>query len=179
LGFAYDVFGNGKWALRGGYGIFFSEFGSNLVLQNLLQPPFTTFPTVTDSGGVVLSVWPTLRAAELACLRDLAWLWSPIHISAPVTCSSTNLTLQHELGAGFLLEAGYVGTLGRKLLNFRDRNQPFVVPVNGQPPSETNSGAAPTLRDSVTFSNRKAGQIRATADWLPTSTSVFQTDSLS
>src|SRR5258708_28009837 len=48
LGFAYDVFGDGKWAVRGGYGIFFAEFGSNLVLQNLLQPPFTTFPTVTD-----------------------------------------------------------------------------------------------------------------------------------
>jgi hypothetical protein len=31
-----------------------------------------------------------------------------------------------------------VGTLGRKLLNFRDLNQPFVVPVNGQPPSEAN-----------------------------------------
>src|SRR5258708_38490329 len=56
LGFAYDVFGNGKWAVRGGYGIFFAEFGSNLVLQNLLQPPFTTFPTLKHSGAVFFTL---------------------------------------------------------------------------------------------------------------------------
>jgi Carboxypeptidase regulatory-like domain/TonB dependent receptor-like, beta-barrel len=138
LGFAYDVFGNGKWAVRGGYGIFFTEFGSNLVLQNLLQPPFTTFPTVTDSGGVgfVRLADPTCGGTCVPPGSGLVVVTDP-HIRTSYM-QQYNLTLQHELGAGFLLEAGYVGTLGRKLLNFRDRNQPFVVPVNGQPPSESN-----------------------------------------
>jgi hypothetical protein len=138
LGFAYDVFGNGKWALRGGYGVFFAEFGSNLVLQNLLQPPFATFPSVTDSGGVgfVSLADPTCGGTCVPPGAGLVVVTEP-HIRTSYM-QQYNLNLQHELGAGFLLEAGYVGTLGRKLLNFRDRNQPFVVPVNGQPPSEAN-----------------------------------------
>jgi Carboxypeptidase regulatory-like domain/TonB dependent receptor len=138
LGFAYDIFGNGKWAVRGGYGIFFAEFGSNLVLQNLLQPPFTTFPTVTDSGGVgfVSLADPTCAGTCVPPGSGLVVVTDP-HIRTSYM-QQYNLTLQHELGAGFLLETGYVGTLGRKLLNFRDQNQPFVVPVNGQPPSEAN-----------------------------------------
>jgi hypothetical protein len=138
LGFAYDLFGNGKWAVRGGYGIFFAEFGSNLVLQNLLQPPFTTFPSVTDSGGVgfVSIADPTCGGTCVPPGTGLVVVTDP-HIRTSYM-QQYNLNLQHELGTGFLLEAGYVGTLGRKLLTFRDLNQPFVVPVNGQPPSETN-----------------------------------------
>src|SRR5258708_17798644 len=138
LGFAYDVFGNGKWAVRGGYGIFFSELGSNLVLQNLLQPPFTTFPTVTDSGGaafVSLSA-PTCGGTCVPPGSGLVVVTDPQIRTSYM--QQYNLNLQHELGAGFLLEAAYVGSLGRKLLNFRDLNQPFVVAANGQPPSEAN-----------------------------------------
>ena len=138
LGFAYDVFGNGRWAVRGGYGVFFTEFGSNLVLQNILQPPFTTFPTVTDSGGVgfVRLGDPTCGGTCVPPGTGLVVITDP-HIRTSYM-QQFNLNVQHELGAGFLMETGYVGTLGRKLLNFLDLNQPFVVPVNGQPPSESN-----------------------------------------
>lgn len=138
VGFAYDLFGNGKWAIRGGYGIFFAEFGSNLVLQNILQPPFTTFPTVTDSGGVgfVRLADPTCGGTCVPPGSGLVVITDP-HIRTSYM-QQYNVNVQHELGGGFLLETGYVGTLGRKLLNFLDLNQPFVVPVNGQPPSEAN-----------------------------------------
>ena len=29
IGFAYDPFGDGKWAIRGGYGIFFEHMNGN------------------------------------------------------------------------------------------------------------------------------------------------------
>src|SRR5262249_35978378 len=42
-GFAFDALGNGKLAIRGGYGLFFNQIESNLALQNILQPPFAAF----------------------------------------------------------------------------------------------------------------------------------------
>jgi hypothetical protein len=168
LGFAYDVFGNGKWAVRGGYGIFFAEFGSNLVLQNLLQPPFTTFPTVADSGGVgfVSLADPTCGGTCVPPGAGLVVITDP-HIRTSYM-QQHNLNLQHELGAGFLLEAGYVGTLGRKLLNFQDLNQPFVVPVNGQPPSEAN------LEERRPFAG--FGDIFQSSSWANSSYSALVTD---
>jgi len=135
LGFAYDVF-----ATESGRCEADTEFSSRVWFQSRSQNPiataFTTFPTVTDRAVSVLSVWPTPTAAELACLRDLAWLWSPIHISHQLH-AAVQPTLQHELGAGFLLEAGMSNAWAASCSIFGI--EPTVCcSVNGQPPSETN-----------------------------------------
>jgi len=54
LGFAYDPFGDGKWAIRGGYGIFFEHMNGNEANAELLQQsasPLAANGSVSNVAG--------------------------------------------------------------------------------------------------------------------------------
>ena len=130
VGFAFDLLGRGKVVLRGGYGIFFNQMESNLALQNILQPPFASFPLILDSGGAGYARLdsPTCGGLCVPPGAGLALVTDP-HIRTPYM-QHFNLNVQYEFRPDFLLEVGYVGTLGRKLLQFRELNQPLFIPGN-------------------------------------------------
>ncbi len=48
VGFAYDITGNGKTVLRGGFGLFFERVQGNDVYNAALNPPFAYIPTATN-----------------------------------------------------------------------------------------------------------------------------------
>ena len=48
VGFAYDVTGNGKTVLRGGFGLFFERVQGNDVYNAALNPPFAYIPSATN-----------------------------------------------------------------------------------------------------------------------------------
>jgi hypothetical protein len=140
VGFAYDVFGNGRLAVRGGYGVFFNQLESNLALQNVLQPPFASFPLILDSGGVGYASLdnPTCGGGCVPPGAGLALVTDP-HLRMPYM-QHFNVNTQYEFLRDWMLEVGYVGTLGRKLLQFRDLNQPIFIPgtdATGNPLSTT------------------------------------------
>jgi hypothetical protein len=127
VGVAYDVFGDGKLALRGGYGVFFNQMESNLALQNILQPPFASFPLILDSGGLGFAdlASPTCGSACVPPGAGLVLVTDP-HLRTPYM-QHFSVSAQYEFLRDWMLEAGYVGTLGRKLLQFRDLNQPIFI----------------------------------------------------
>ena len=63
LGFSYDLFGDGKTALRGGIGVFYDRFNDDQVLQQREQPPnvityTANFTTIRELLATPLSISP-------------------------------------------------------------------------------------------------------------------------
>jgi hypothetical protein len=115
LGFSWDPRGDGKMAVRGGYGVFFEHTnGAEGNAENLEgTPPIVETPTqynvagYNNVGGLGLlfplsttsipdrAVWPYVQQWHLDIQRDL--VHNTVATLAYVGAKGTHLTLQHEL----------------------------------------------------------------------------------
>ena len=112
LGFAWDVFGNGSTALRGGYGLFFNTNNQQNLIVTVVNPPSARRPVI---GGPVFPQPSFDRAADNS-IRPIEF-----HLKNPYI-QSWNLNLQRELWAETLLTIGYAGARGIHLLRNTDAN---------------------------------------------------------
>lgn len=145
FGFAYDVLGNSKLVLRGGFGIFYDLEDGALNLQFGGEPPFgdvinqNFFPPGAFAGAVgVNPVSDPFGAAGIpnpfpfaASGRtgqffvpklSFAFVVDP-HFRTPYS-ENYNFGLQYQLTHNTLVEAYYVGSLGRKLISSGEVNFP-------------------------------------------------------
>jgi Carboxypeptidase regulatory-like domain len=130
---AWDILGSGKTVLRTGYGIFFDSFSQDVFLAHLpFNSSFDPGPaynpigpapiySVSAVGGTIVSGQPVFNTAGGTPAGDIFGV--DRNMTTPYM-QNFNLNLQQQLTSKTVLQVGYVGSLGRHLLHFRDLNQP-------------------------------------------------------
>jgi len=156
-GFAYDPFGDGKTAIRGGYGIFFEHTNGNEGNTESLEgsPPLVLNSTQYDvvgytnigGGGVAFPLGVN------SIPRQAIWPY----------VQQWNLNVQRELMTGTVMTVAYVGSKGSHLSLQRDLNQlvPITQAQNPYRPGQamtqadcdngTVNGVAPTGQAAIQF----------------------------
>lgn len=119
VGFAWDLFGSGRTALRGAYGIFFEGSNADLI-QNEGQPFRYTYtiqapPSLTDPLRGQPPI-PLVRNLQNPTFSGVPQLSYPDPNFRNGYMQHFNLNLQHEPLKDLVVQVGYVGKLGRKLM---------------------------------------------------------------
>jgi hypothetical protein len=127
FGFAYDVFGDHKTSMRGGFGMFHDPAQTYVFFSGYVgTPPFNSLNQNNPSFPV-----PFQGAGVSAPLPSLTF-GTDYNIHKTPYQMQYNLNVQREIFGGSVLTVGYVGSRGVDLLSFRDYNPPVpVVLANG------------------------------------------------
>ena len=125
FGAAWDVFGDGRTALRGGYGLYFNTNNHQNLIVTVTNPPFTPRPVIVNPTFPN----PPFDRATAISMRPVQFeLDNPrVHVY--------NVNLQREIWGSTAVTVGYAGSRGQHLLRSGDVNlaQPTGTTADGRP----------------------------------------------
>ena len=160
FGFAWDPWGNGKTAVRGGYGIFFEHGNGNEQNVEALEatPPLVLNPSQPNIAGGFNSCPSTQTGYTCIGGGGGPILSFPLGFNVIAThgtwpyVQQWNLNIQHELPQHIVTSFAYVGSKGTHLGLRRDLNQVFPTPLAQNPykpgeaigPDDCTTGTTPS-----------------------------------
>jgi hypothetical protein len=129
IGFAWDVFGNGKTAIRSGFGMFYNRIQGDQAWVMTQNPPLRNTPVVYYNN---LSTY--LQAQQSLFPTTVFGLSRSGEVP---TTMNWSFGIQQSAGFGTIVDVAYVGSVARHLMNGRNINlTPYganFLPANQDP----------------------------------------------
>jgi hypothetical protein len=159
LGFAYDLTGNGKTIIRGGFGIMYERIQGNDMYNAGPNIPFslnvtlnnTTFTNPSFATNTNSAANRPINAASLQGLDRANY--------RPSTSTQYSLGIQRALSAKTVLSVSYVGNVNRHLNDYRNINLPTqstVIADNAGVPYQVAPGIPFTGFRTITQAENEA-----------------------
>ncbi|MGA3103628.1 MAG: TonB-dependent receptor [Terriglobales bacterium] len=131
VGFAYDVKGNQKMVVRGGFGINYDRLFNNIFENIRFNPPYFAVGLIGSIAGEAV-----ITPAQTASLISNPFSGTSTFFGAGLTPSlramdqnlvtpyyeQAHLGFQYAIGKDMVLESNFVGTYGHKLTDIEGRN---------------------------------------------------------
>jgi hypothetical protein len=134
VGFAYNVFGNNKTTLRGGYGMYYGRIiNSNIVQTYMLSGGIGSQTDLSATGPNNTTTCPnSLKfpnifasavqyATNVGCNYSSTIAFLDKHLQNPQV-HEMDLALEQDLGWNTVLSVSYMGSLGRELAAAQDQS---------------------------------------------------------
>jgi Carboxypeptidase regulatory-like domain len=160
IGFAWDPWGDGKTAIRGGYGVFFEHTNGNEAVATALEgsPPLVQNPaqqsiaTTFDAGGNITTSGYSLVGGSTGAQFPQSVVSIPQKQVWPYV-QQWHFDVQHELPHHIVATVSYVGSKGTHLGRRYDLNQIRPTPASANPykPGEIMNGGTQIVIDPITL----------------------------
>ncbi len=170
VGFSYDVNGDGKTAVRGGFGIFHDRIFDNLFGNSRSNPPsqatFNAFPfsltAPLTSPTATTAAFPDALVPS-ASVRNLDFFASAVVIDSNLkmpTSQSYNIGIQRQISPRATFEINYVGNHSTHVLREIDGNPPQPSLVAARLAAGVSAAA---LQRTALYTSATAGAVNNTA----------------